>query len=1149
MTPLEQANAQQRAASDPAVSAFVAASAGSGKTKLLTDRLLRLMLAGTRPERILCLTYTKAAAAEMTIRLNRRLGEWVACPQPVLDAELTALAVAATPEARIRARKLFAEVLDIPGGMRIDTIHAFCQSLLRRFPLEAGLSPHFRLEDEVDAAARLRESREQTLADPSHREAISALAGETNEQDFAALTASLTSGDNDLPALLSRYRVEAILAMQSAALNAGDLHHDEIQRAGMQWAREPHLQTALHRIAGAGTPKGQSWALERLDWLAREAEHRFLTWVEWVDSHFIKSGERRKMGVYTGKALAAEQERLHAEIDLEHQRIEAIEEKIRAGRLTTLNRHLLSLVTPILQDDSAAKFERASVSYGDLIAMTGALLKDPGAAWVLYKLDGGIEHLLLDEVQDTAPAQWKIAEAIADEFFAGIGASTQPRSIFAVGDAKQSIFSFQGADLISFESYRAKFRNRALDAGAKWLDGELSVSFRSTAPILNLVDAVFAGPAHAGVATPGVQLVHGISRQGQAGSVRLWPLAVAEAAPDLAAWAVPDEYASEVSAKSVLAVQIAQHIKARLAAKEILPSRGRAITAGDFLILVRHRDELVTAITRALKGLKIPVAGLDRMTLTEQQAVSDLLALCDALLLPADDLAFAQYLASPLGGLSDASLMELAIGRNGALASALAARHPQRPDWSAAYEFFDALRSRVDFISPYALLAEALGPLGGRAKLLHRLGPEAAEPIDEFLAEALAFARREPASLQNFVFFLRQSGAQIKRESDAGGDVVRIMTVHGAKGLQAPIVILPDTTGTPKPRDNLFWLRPPQQPDTSVPIFCPRKELRSQAVQQAVLQNKTSQSEEQNRLLYVALTRAEDELIICGAEPKKKLPEACWYGFVVQGFDRLGIPANQAGERVFAVPQTALADREKTTAATAQATAMPAWAGSAPGWQARPPVAESTRPEPLAPSRNTEDAERQAVIASPIGKDLTRLRQTRATALNRGRMVHALLQHLPEIAPPDRAGAAAAYVAHAAAELDPGTQASICDSVLKILDDPKLQPLFGPGSRAEAPITGVIGDVEIGGLIDRLAVGTDHILLADYKTDRQPPDAPSDIPPAYLRQLAAYQALLQQIYPRHQIQTTLIWTHTAKPMPVPDDLLAGYAPAPGQPYA
>jgi len=1142
MTAFDHANAAQRAAASPATSAFVAASAGSGKTKLLTDRLLRLMLTGTPPARILCLTYTKAAAAEMTIRLNRRLGEWVVLPDEKLNAVLNQLDIPPSENFRLTARKLFADVLDLPGGMRISTIHAFCQSLLRRFPLEAELSPHFELEDEFNAAARLRESREHVLADPTNQPVIAALATETNEQDFAALTAKFAA-ETDFLSLLRDYKSTGVSEMQRAALDATALDEGAILARAVIFPTEPALRAALQTIATSGPPKAAEAALTRLDWLAGAPANRAANWDFWQSSFF---GEKPyAMSTVIGKKLAESRPDLCAAIEAEQTRIASIEDSRKAARIAALNVSLTELLAPILQTDAAQKSERASVTYADLIDSTLKLLKNPqDVAWILYKLDGGIDHLLLDEVQDTAPAQWQITEAIAGEFFSGFGARDAERTIFAVGDAKQSIFSFQGADLRSFEAYRTKFRTRVRNAGQNWLDGDLSVSFRSTEPVLKLVDAVFAdGPACDGVCAPGT-LSHIVSRTGQAGAVTLWPLAKAAEPSPLAPWAMPDSYATAESAKTALAKQIAAHIKTALAGKKILASRNRAVTPGDFLILVRRRDELVAAITRACKAEGIPIAGVDRMILTDHQAVSDLLALCDALLLPEDDLAFGQFLASPLGGLSDESFMHLALDRPGTLAAALFARRDEHPDWHAANMFFQSLRARVDFLPPHALLAEALGPLGGRAKLLRRLGAEAAEPIDELLSEALAYASRAPASLQNFVFTLRQSGASIKREA-AGGDLVRLMTIHGAKGLQAPIVILPDTTTLPQPREHVFWLKVPQQ-DVTVPIYCPRAELRSDAVRQAAAANKTAQAQEYNRLLYVALTRAEDELIICGAEGRGGIRDDCWYNFIKRGFEKLPADLGGDGSLVYAAAQSREPDRQGARIA-AQKFSLPHWAGHAPDWRCASPPEETTRPDPLAPSRATDDPAKAAIAASPLGPQLAAKRQARAAAMARGRVVHALLQHLPGVAAPHRRNSAVRYLAQPGLALDATDQANILQSIEKILENPALAPLFGPGSRAEVPLAGVLDDVEIGGLVDRLAILPTRILIADYKTDRAPPANPATIPKPYLRQLAAYRAILQDIFPTRSVDCTLIWTETATPMPVPADLLAGHAPHPPQP--
>jgi ATP-dependent helicase/nuclease subunit A len=1095
MTAIDTANAQQRAASDPAVSAFVAASAGSGKTKLLTDRLLRLMLTGTRPEAILCLTYTKAAAAEMRLRLNARLGAWVTMPDAALAGELRGLDV--PPGAAPLARRLFAQVLDLPGGMRIETIHAFCQSLLRRFPVEARLSPHFEVEDEAQGAQRLREAREAALTDPTAREAVRALAAEMDEASFAALTAAFAA--HAPPGLWE----QDVAAAQRVVLGAEEESAGEILREAVAPPRETVLRDVLREILERGNKSGTEAAGALLDWLSLPHARRAAGWDVWAEGFLTAKGEARTFKGYCGPKLKTVEDGYKTELIAEAGRVAGVQERLRTARLAALNAHLMALLAPITSGERAGREQSARLSYGDLIAHTAGLLVDPGAAWVLYKLDGGIEHLLLDEVQDTAPAQWEIASALAAEFFAGEGAREAQRSIFAVGDAKQSIFSFQGADLRSFVEYRGKFRAQAKGAGRVWLDGELSVSFRSSAPVLALTDAVFgSGPARAGVLEADEVLAHGVSRAGQAGRVTLWPLTPAQEAEAPPEWDVPETYHHAQTARAALAERIADYVQARLG--QPLPSRGRAARPGDFLILVRQRNTLVGAINTALKGRGIPVAGADRVELTAQIAVGDMLALCDALLLPEDDLAFAQYLASPLGGLSDESLMELALGRRGGLVAALFARAGERADWAAAKAFFEALRGKTDFYSPYALLAEALDVLGGRARLLRRLGPEAAEPLDELLAEALAYQHAEPASLQGFLARLRQAGAVIKRESGAGADEVRIMTVHGAKGLQAPIVILPDTTGVPKAGEKLFWL-------DGVPVYCPRTELRNAAVAAAAAAHKRAQEDEQNRLLYVALTRAEDELLVCGAEGKRAPTAGCWYESVTAGFARLET-READGALVHETAQTAVPDRRARAAAVLTTAPLPRWAGAAPDWVAVPPAKEDQKPERIVPSRAMEDGVKKTLATSPLAVPVAR-----AAALEKGVAVHALLQHLPDLPVEAREDAARR---HCAAE---GLDEDVAAQVLGILGNPGLAALFGPGSRAEVPLAGVAGGAEIGGIIDRLAVTEAEVVIADYKTDRAPPAA---VPEKYAAQLNAYRAVLAQIYPDKPVRCLIVWTQT-----------------------
>jgi ATP-dependent helicase/nuclease subunit A len=1157
-----RANAEQRRAADPAASAFVAASAGSGKTKLLTDRLLRLMLSDVAPQRIQCLTFTKAAAAEMAVRLQNTLGEWVTLTDAALDIELAKLDIAAATDLRTKARALFADVLDLPGGMRIGTIHAFCQSLLRRFPLEASLSPHFRLMDDPDAADAMTEAREDMLAranSETMQNALALLAGLASASQFGHHVTALQADRRRLQDALDLG--PDLFAAQRRALGITAPDDAALLTNAVNWQEEPRLRRAAEFVQANGSPSCAARAERILDWLSLDAETRLEYWDRWLEEFHTKSGSPRAGGAFVNANLAKAQPTLAEPFLAEGERIAAIEDSRRALHVAAVSHALVALAEPTLAAYDARKTNAGLLDYDDLISRASNLLVDPGAAWVLYKLDGGIDHLLLDEVQDTAPAQWRIAHALTEEFFAGIGAREAHRTVFAVGDRKQSIYSFQGADADEFDRARTLLHRRVTAAGQEFREVPLDVSFRSTEPVLALVDAVFADPlAAAGVETPG-ELRHYADRIGHAGCVELWPLAQRPDEAEPEPWTVPDRNQGQRSAPQRLAEHLAEWIAIETSGAVPLASKGRALKPGDVMVLVRRRNDFARALVRALKSRNVAVAGLDRLVLTEQPAVQDLMALSDALLLPQDDLSFACLLTSPLGGLTDDSLMELATGRRGVLWETLRNRADERPDWRAAWEFFAALLSRVDYLSPHALLSEALGPLGGRARLFARLGAEAAEPVDELLQATLAHARTHPPSLQGFLHWLRRSAAEVKREQDVAADAVRIMTVHGAKGLQAPLVILPDTTALPPEEGGLLWAQDPAS-HREVPIFSPRRELRCAAAQALRDAAAVRRMEEHNRLLYVALTRAEDRLVVCGWETKRAIADTSWYRLVERGFagleqghlSRIRGPSPEDGrgeigferlafgdwgERLrFQTPQLLPPDTKVDQAPTAPAP-LPPWAGAAPEWRPAAPPEEPARPEPLAPSR-PEGVEFGAVPAatSPLAD-----REGQVNRFRRGLVLHALLQHLPDLPPAERTAAARAWLDRPGHGLPASETVALADEVLAILDHPELAPLFGPSSRAEVPLTGVLGNAVVGGLVDRLAVLDDRVLLADYKTNRRPPDTLDDTPVLYLRQFAAYRAVLRQIFPDRPVHCALVWTQAARVSILPDALLDSHAPA------
>jgi ATP-dependent helicase/nuclease subunit A len=1124
-------------ASNPRASAFVPANAGSGKTSTLVKRVARLLLAGARPGAILCVTYTKAGAAEMQRRLFDQLGEWSVAPDEVLRQSLQALDEGDRPLSE--ARRLFARALETPGGLKIQTLHAFCETMLRRFPLEAGVTPGFRVL-EGEAAARVSaETRADlallTLSEPDGltARAYGWLAGLLDLDSFSQL--------------LARFEADraVIAAYVQRAESRGGFVHDLWRRFGFDAPSTLELIEAeamarirwgvwrRHAEVLAQSPMASDRNLgEKMAALAADSPCEAL-WAIFVTD----GGTPRKT---LGTKSIAEATRTW----LSEEQLRCVESRRRvfAAALAeaSVQAVILARTYGALYDD--AKARRGALDFADLTALARSLITERAdASWVLYKLDGGLDHILLDEAQDTAADQWSILHALSEEFFSGRGAAAAGRTLFAVGDEKQSIFSFQGAAPERLKIETQAFDRRVNGAGERFETVPLVKSYRTAPEILTLVDAVLQDPdvrrgvsPTAGANVVGLLLAHEAAR-GPGGGVDLWPVTVRAASPKSQAW-ISQGDASAPGAERVLADQIALAIRAMVERGEgVRERRGesevlRPCAYGDVLILVRRRRTLFQEIIRALKRAGVPVAGADRLKLSEHGAFHDLIALAQYVCFPADDLVLAGVLRSPFCDVDEDGLFDLAHQRDGALWAALERRAEEKPAWREAQAFLVWARRQGREASPFDFYQRVLARLDAsgrsqRQRLLTRFGAEAEQALDAFLAQALALEADGAPDLETFIAGALAIDVEIKREQGAptpgAAGEVRVMTVHGAKGLEAPIVILPDTTTRAAPQGRDGWLAA----EGDGYFWAPRAKEDVEPSAQARAARLRAHEEESARLLYVALTRARDRLILCGVESRTHLFKNSWYDIVARALEALEartVPDDPGVRRWGADPVLAPSERP------ARAPGI-----SRPPWMAAPAPAEPAGMRILSPSR-LEAAERTPATSPLSGVGgLGRFR--------RGELIHTLLQHLPDVAPTERRATASLRLARQR-DLSEAQRAEILASTFGVLEDPEFADVFGPGSRPEASIcgraAGLPAGVAVSGRLDRLLVTPERVLAVDFKTNRPAPATIDGVDPAYLRQMALYAAVLAEIFPGRAIAAALIWTDGPRLMPLPQDRLS-----------
>lgn len=1124
--PWQDPNEKQRAASNPMASVWVNASAGSGKTSVLTKRVMRLLLSGVRPEKILCLTYTRAGAAEMANRITKTLSTWAVCDDPVLYEELDKLQNTPPEKGQLtEARRLFARVLSCPGGLRIRTIHSFCQEILSRFPLEAELPAHFALIEEQDLAFLKEEVLDDLLReaakDPDGEQAqvLSPLIAAQGEAGFSQTLKEVLDAQkklqsfqdpedikNNLKEKLRRFLelgpIDTAEALSKEVLK--NIPEETLRQLAAWWTEGSVLYSK----------RGQS-VYRFLEMTPLDRETQLHTYKK----IFLKSSDDAP---FAERNVASKDIRKnHPEIDAlyaqEAARLISALERIEAAEIAETTEKVLSLGLLFSKRLAERKAARAVLDYDDMILLTERLLTRSGIApWILYKLDYGIDHILLDEAQDTSRSQWNIVNALTEEFYAGQGAKeAENRTLFVVGDEKQSIFSFQNADPESFLSLKSFFSSRLANAGKTLEKIPFHTSFRSAAAILKAVDAVFAQPAaQEGVSPDPIEHV-AYRKPGdkeKTGRVEVWPLLSPPAtekdtSKELGEWDLPTQREDEQDLEDELAKSIAAKISSWIRDNAVLPGEDEPLSPGDIMILLRRRGRFAGLMVRALKNVGIPVTGVDRMRLSDQIPVMDLLAMIRFVLLPEDDLNLATLLRSPLVGLNEEDLMNLAVNRMGSLWASL----KPDPSFKVEVDYLTAHLNKADFSTPFAFLSEILSSPcpadedSGRKALWKRLGNEAMDPIEELLNKAQNFGLAHSPSLQNFLHWLTRADAEIKRELDQAEGQVRIMTIHASKGLEAPIVFLPDTTATPESRG----LPKIQYAQEDIPLFLSRAPRygKAKTVWEAA---RNRQLEEYRRLLYVAMTRASRRLYICGwtNNEEKASFDKSWYALVSEGLRPLHDSSAQT-ETESPVPEIAFGDPPPQTVA--------------------PPVPQEKHAPPCplpawAKQKIPQDRQEQGLSSAP-SYAAALATATPDYAFARGRIIHRLLQSLPDIDPPKRQDAVSRFLSHSRHGLTPAQQDDISKEVLGLLSDERFVLLFNSESLAEVPLTGKLKDAVVFRQVDRLCIQETEVWIVDYKTNRPPPENEKDIPLPYRQQIDEYRSLLQGIYPDKKVRCFLLWTY------------------------
>ena len=729
------------------------------------------------------------------------------------------------------------------------------------------------------------------------------------------------------------------------------------------------------------------------------------------------------------------------------------------------------------------KQQNSLLDYDDLIYLTQNLLTDNHAKdWVMRKLDGGIDHLLVDEAQDTSPEQWNIINAIIAELYLS---TKEQKTVFVVGDEKQSIFSFQGANLSSFDHFNQSLSNKLSNANRDFKNITLEWSYRSTKEIIDIVYLIFEQIKNT---TPQLFTSENFKilpfRDSHKGRVEIWPLIIGEK-DQRQFWSLPQEQNNYQSTQQLLAQQIASFIKNQIVSKRILHATNLPVKEADFMILVRKRDELVFEIINCLKNSGLQIEDIDRVTLDKSLSVLDLISVGKFVLLPQDDLNLASLLKSPIIGMSEEQLQSLAISRG---KNSIWVYLSNLPEYRTLYEklcYFLQIYKISNCGNFFLLIADCLDI---RKILLACNGSDSNDLINELIYLSSNYSNNVDSSLQSFIYWFENNSIEIKRNFESSNKI-RVMTVHASKGLQAPIVILCDTTSLPTNKNKFIWTEEGEifsiiQSSNSPEFF---KDLKEQEQQKEL--------QEYIRLLYVAMTRAEDHLVICGHHSSNKLPENCWYELISRTLSLHG----KQGEDNIIIYQTNDEKINQLININSTETIMQSCGNKTIDW---------FFDEGLI-SKITCSSKKNYASLSPLIPN---------NYLEYGKIFHKILEDVSRI------NNFSLLKDHPLIKKLPiELQGKIQNNIIKLLNNKEFMALEGQELIAEMPLgTNLRGEVKIG-RVDLVAINKDQITIIDYKSDASPPQNTLLVKEFYIDQINFYRHIMQKIYPHSKIICKILW--------------------------